>query len=108
VHQALRLGSKESRADQFAEKFVWRSHVRNFEIHDHFDGEAHCIECRGKCVLSGDSLELTRLVRKLCEFLSYGAGWIPPQIEDHLRSMVKDYAGFKEHCLRVNPKRVCF
>ncbi len=76
------------------------------EIHDHFDGEAHCIECRGRCALAGESLQLTRLVRNVCEFLAYTAHWIPPQIEEHLRSLVKDYAAFKKHCLAANPKRV--
>jgi hypothetical protein len=75
----------------------------NYEIHDHFDGEAHCIECRGKCVQTGEALNLTRLIRKMCEFLASADHWIPPQIEEHLRSMVHDYAGFKKHCLANNP-----
>lgn len=78
----------------------------SYEIHDHFDGEAHCIECRGVCNLEGESLRLTRFIRKVCEFLSYADHWIPPQIEEHLRSMVRDYASFKKHCLALNPKKV--
>jgi hypothetical protein len=78
----------------------------SLEIHDHFDGEFHCIECRGECVLSGDSRQLTRFVRNVFEFLARVNHWIPPQIEDHFRFMVKDYAGFKKHCLAVNPKRI--
>ena len=77
----------------------------SIEIHDHFDGEAHCIECRGPCRLTDESLRFTRLIRNVCEFLAYSDSWIPPQIEAHLRSMVRDYAGFKKHCLVTNPKR---
>ena len=33
------------------------------EIHDHFDGSSHCVECNGPCRLKDESLMLTRLVR---------------------------------------------
>ena len=76
------------------------------DIHDHFEGTFHCIECRGQCRLTGESLRMTTFVRNVCEFLAYTDYWIPPQIEEQLRSMVRDYAGFKKHCLEHNPKRV--
>lgn len=36
-------------------------------VHDHFDGSAHCVECKGSCQLSGDALNVTRLVRSTIE-----------------------------------------
>jgi len=32
-------------------------------IHDHFDGSAHCVECAGRCRLTGTELALTQMVR---------------------------------------------
>lgn len=37
------------------------------EIHDHFNGCAHCVECNGDCRLKGDDLKVTRLVRFVME-----------------------------------------
>ena len=36
-------------------------------IHDHFDGSAHCMECRGPCQLTGESMFATYLVRAIVE-----------------------------------------
>lgn len=38
-------------------------HDEKNTIHDHFDGSAHCVECQGKCKLTGADLALTQLVR---------------------------------------------
>ena len=32
-------------------------------VHDHFDGSANCIECRGRCRLTGADRALTEMVR---------------------------------------------
>jgi hypothetical protein len=58
-------------------------------IHDHFDGSANCVECGGTCKLTGEALQLTRLVRYTIEFFALGHnGWLPPQIEEPLASLV--------------------
>ena len=41
-------------------------------IHDHFDGSMHCVECGGKCRLSGDALTATELARWLLESRARG------------------------------------
>jgi hypothetical protein len=40
------------------------------KIHDHLDGSAHCVECGGSCRLTGDDLEVTRLVRFITEYFA--------------------------------------
>lgn len=32
-------------------------------IHDHMDGSAHCIECKGPCKLTGEDCALSAFVR---------------------------------------------
>lgn len=36
-------------------------------IHDHFDGSANCVECRGPCKQTGDERTITDLVRWIFE-----------------------------------------
>lgn len=46
-------------------------------IHDHFGGTAHCIECEGPCVLSGDDRAASALVRYTLEFAEkVHKGWM--------------------------------
>lgn len=40
-------------------------------IHDHFEGSAHCVECGGKCQLTGDERKVTTLVRYICETAAF-------------------------------------
>ena len=37
------------------------------EVHDHFDGSAHCVQCGGPCKLTGALLFFTQLTRWLFE-----------------------------------------
>jgi hypothetical protein len=55
----------------------------------HFDGEWHCVECQGRCQLLGDSLELTRFVRNICEYFAFN-GWTPSQVEAPLSALYGD------------------
>lgn len=40
-------------------------------VHDHFDGSAHCRECRGPCQLTGAERAYTELVRAVFEDLAW-------------------------------------
>jgi hypothetical protein len=55
-------------------------------IHDHFDGSAHCVECKGICALGGEEAALTGFVREVCEFfaLQGKAGWMPDGMQTKL------------------------
>lgn len=33
------------------------------DIHDHFDGSAHCVQCGGECRLKGEKRLLTEMIR---------------------------------------------
>jgi len=37
------------------------------QIHDHFDGSAHCVQCGGECQLRGGERIATELIRWMCE-----------------------------------------
>ena len=43
-------------------------------IHDHFDGSAHCVECKGPCKLTGDERAVTEFIRFTLERFSLN-GW---------------------------------
>jgi len=36
-------------------------------IHDHFDGQAHCVECEGECQLDPEAIRVSSLIRYLLE-----------------------------------------
>lgn len=40
-------------------------------IHDHFDGSAHCVECAGRCKLTGEDLAITEYIRFTMESLAH-------------------------------------
>lgn len=46
---------------------VWRAgrYDEQATVHDHFDGSANCIECKGWCKLHGTEMAYTALVRWL-------------------------------------------
>lgn len=46
------------------------------EIHDHFDGSAHCVECQGQCRLPPAELLATGLIRDFCE--QWASGYSRP------------------------------
>ena len=71
-------------------------------IHDHFDGSAHCIECRGWCQLKGDDLELTRVFRNVLESYFYRGSWLPSQIETPMAALYGErWETFKRHGLNA-------
>ena len=37
------------------------------EVHDHFDGSGHCVECEGPCRLARSDLLLSQLIRYTME-----------------------------------------
>jgi hypothetical protein len=47
------------------------------QVHDHFDGSSHCIECKGECELTGADMAYTALVRALFEGEAWGNQQIP-------------------------------
>ncbi len=54
--------------------------------HDHFDGSAHCVECKGPCRLIGTEMAYTALVRAVFDNAAF-LGIAPPysmtrQMED--------------------------
>ena len=59
-------------------------------VHDHFEGSAHCVECKGYCRLAGDDRALTRFVRYVLENFAYTSrdGWMPPFIESALDELI--------------------
>lgn len=46
-------------------------------IHDHFDGSAYCVECGGRCTLTGAELLLTQIVRYWIESSVYSHNFLP-------------------------------
>jgi hypothetical protein len=59
-------------------------------IHDHYDGMAHCVECKGHCQLSGDELNVTRTIRYLVESLAYQGLGLGMMTRDALRDLGLD------------------
>lgn len=57
-------------------------------IHDHFEGSAHCVECKGYCRLAGDDLAVTRYIRFTLEILVM-QGWkdVPVLLKEPLRDL---------------------
>src|SRR5690606_11582489 len=45
----------------------WQSPHRDVELHDHFDGSAHCVQCNGPCTLTGANLFATDIIRNIAE-----------------------------------------
>lgn len=72
------------------------------EIHDHFDGTAHCVQCQGPCRLTGDDLAVTRLVRWTVEFAFVAHdGWMWDFTKDALAVLLgsrEKLNGFMERC----------
>jgi hypothetical protein len=56
------------------------------DIHDHFDGTAHCVQCGGKCQLPPAELLASGLIRDLCE--QWAAGYSRPWMMVEMR--IKD------------------
>jgi hypothetical protein len=53
-----------------------RNRYEGVEIHDHFDGSAHCVECGGECRLTGSNLAVTSLVSDIMDHTERaGRGW---------------------------------
>lgn len=53
-------------------------------LHDHFDGSANCVECKGPCKLKGQELLSTELLRMLFERYAL-SGWRElPQYEESI------------------------
>ena len=58
-------------------------------VHDHFDGSAHCLECSGRCTLAGDELAATELIRFLLEYFeSAHLGWMQKSLRDSVEALV--------------------
>jgi hypothetical protein len=76
-------------------------------IHDHFDGSAHCVECQGPCLLTGEDRTVTELARHIMEFFAYAHGsWIPEFIRQTLQNLLGDrFAEFHARATANNPKR---
>jgi hypothetical protein len=49
------------------------------QVHDHFDGSAHCVECQGFCQLTGADMAYTALVRALFDGEAWGEALNSPQ-----------------------------
>jgi hypothetical protein len=69
-------------------------------IHDHFDGSAHCLECRGHCTLTGRDLDLTRVIRNLFEYFEFGHnGWMPPTLQGAIEGLLgARLVTFRQRC----------
>jgi len=49
----------------YAKKPWHEWHDGKIPIHDHFDGESNCVQCRGPCKLTGAELVLTQLIASM-------------------------------------------
>lgn len=59
------------------------------QIHDHFDGSMHCVECGGRCTLEGDERIVTELVRWTLGFAEVAHnGWMWDSTRDTLKKLV--------------------
>lgn len=67
-------------------------------IHNHFNGSAHCVECNGSCCLTGMDKHLTQYVRYTMEYLDMQhGGWLPSQIEEAFAGMYgSDWREFRK------------
>lgn len=74
------------------------------EIHDHFNGAAHCVECRGKCQLPPAELLATGLIRDMCE--QWEAGYSQPwmMVEMRLKDAGVNLAAFMERAKATNSR----
>jgi hypothetical protein len=54
------------------------------KIHDHFEGTEHCIECEGRCQLTGEDMALSEFLRNTFEYFSWDhKDWMPPNLEKY-------------------------
>ncbi len=56
------------------------------EIHDHFDGSGHCLQCGGRCTLRNGNLMSTELVRWIMLSVAAGqplVGMVKATLENH-------------------------
>jgi hypothetical protein len=61
------------------------------QVHDHFDGSAHCVECEARCKLAGFDLGLTQFVPWTLEALAYnGFSHLPSRHREALEAMRLD------------------
>ena len=65
-------------------------------IHDHFDGSAHCIECAGPCRLEGEALLATKLIRFILE--QWAVGYSTPNMlpTSTIKESGIDFENFKK------------
>jgi hypothetical protein len=67
-------------------------------IHDHFNGSAHCVQCAGQCRLTGESLQVTRLVRFVME-QQYETGICWSLVDSALEGLLGErFQSFKKRC----------
>lgn len=74
-------------------------------IHDHFDGSAHCVECKGPCQLTGAERIATELARWLCERYAIN-GWKELCVleRDTLEEAGVNPANFMKRAIETTPR----
>lgn len=78
-------------------------------IHDHFGGCAHCVECDGDCELKADDMTATRLIRYLLEShaYTYDGCWFPSHIDEAMAELAggrKRLEALKSRALACSPR----
>jgi hypothetical protein len=74
-------------------------------LHDHFDGSAHCIQCGGECRLSGAELALTEMIRWQFEAIARGAAFLSYAERSTLERIGVDIEAFMQRAMRSDEER---
>lgn len=73
-------------------------------IHDHFDGSANCVQCGGKCQLTGADLFATALIRFAFEGAAMTGNGLPYVMVSQMESAGVDVRLFFERAKETNKR----
>lgn len=74
-------------------------------VHDHFDGASHCVQCGGKCWLTGAELVLTEMIRWEFDAISRGAAGLNRMQRATLERIGVDIEEFHARAWRSDGER---
>ena len=75
-------------------------------IHDHFDGSAHCVECKGHCQQTGFERGATEIVRWMLERFAYrGFRHVPVSEAESIRKMGADPEKLMQRAVETSKPR---
>lgn len=71
----MKAGSRANQKAAAVRHRIANSYDAPAVCHDHFDGASHCVECGGRCRLTGTEMAYTALVRAIFFSEALSGAW---------------------------------